>query len=579
MHSRFVLATVAAVALSSSLASAQTNLNDPLGFLWDIRETNWGEMLNGTSDAYDSWPQLCVTTNLATVGNCPSFQTFDANGVAGTLELNGRQVVTTTLTISGLQVTRKIYVPDTGMLGYARYLNILDNPGMVAVTVKVLIGSVDNSFANLGSDSSTVLAATSDGTGMLGANLQWFTTDDFNGSGDPSLGHVMAGVNAPIPVSAARQFASGGGADAFNWDYVVTVPAGGRIIIMHFETQQSTQAAANATNAILSDPFANPEIISGVALDELGAIVNFSAGTDLEPGSFCLDSTQCLSGFCIDGVCCDNECGGGNNDCMACSVAAGAALDGVCGVAAADTECRASASVCDEAEVCDGLNMACPLDSVAPAGIECREATAPCDGIEYCDGVSPDCPPDVVATTDTMCRPRTTTCDAIEYCDGVTLECPPDALEPTGTECRWSGDECDMPEVCDGVSPDCPFDLAQPDGFPCGDDEICNGEDTCRAGMCQTAVPPPNCCTADNQCDDGNECTTDSCDLTVNSCLSVPNTLCDEPPPPPPMETGCCNLGSDHPDSGTLFLLLLVGAFWGRRWMQLPVSGGAAAYR
>ncbi|MDC3960281.1 hypothetical protein [Polyangium jinanense] len=39
----------------------------------------------------------------------------------------------------------------------------------------------------------------------------------------------------------------------------------------------------------------------------------------------------CPSGFCSDGVCCDTACGGGDTtDCMACSVAAGAPVDGVC---------------------------------------------------------------------------------------------------------------------------------------------------------------------------------------------------------------------------------------------------------
>jgi hypothetical protein len=42
----------------------------------------------------------------------------------------------------------------------------------------------------------------------------------------------------------------------------------------------------------------------------------------------CLSPEDCQSGYCIDGVCCDSACGRGS--CDACSVAAGAAKDGVC---------------------------------------------------------------------------------------------------------------------------------------------------------------------------------------------------------------------------------------------------------
>jgi MYXO-CTERM domain-containing protein len=48
-------------------------------------------------------------------------------------------------------------------------------------------------------------------------------------------------------------------------------------------------------------------------------------------GSGCETDAQCASGFCADGVCCDTACGGGQIDCMACSVAQGAAAVASCG--------------------------------------------------------------------------------------------------------------------------------------------------------------------------------------------------------------------------------------------------------
>lgn len=49
------------------------------------------------------------------------------------------------------------------------------------------------------------------------------------------------------------------------------------------------------------------------------------------PGQACLADSECLSRACVDGVCCDQSCGGGaEDDCLACSKAAGASADGVC---------------------------------------------------------------------------------------------------------------------------------------------------------------------------------------------------------------------------------------------------------
>ena len=93
--------------------------------------------------------------------------------------------------------------------------------------------------------------------------------------------------------------------------------------------------------------------------------------TDLGTGSACTSPDDCASGFCVDGVCCNATCAGGTGDCQACSVAAGAALDGVCGPVAAGNVCRGAASSCDAAEHCDGVQLACPADGSLPDGAAC----------------------------------------------------------------------------------------------------------------------------------------------------------------------------------------------------------------
>ncbi len=96
-------------------------------------------------------------------------------------------------------------------------------------------------------------------------------------------------------------------------------------------------------------------------------------------GSPCLLPGDCANGFCVDGVCCDMECGGSaTTDCQACSVAAGAQTNGLCGPVAMGALCRPAAFTCDKAEVCDGMGLLCPPDVAQPDGVSCDGDAGAC---------------------------------------------------------------------------------------------------------------------------------------------------------------------------------------------------------
>ena len=132
------------------------------------------------------------------------------------------------------------------------------------------------------------------------------------------------------------------------------------------------------------DGAATDQLGRAVALDGDTALVGaFLAGTGagvdvgaaytfvprLDDGARCADGAACGSGFCVDGVCCDAACGGGApDDCEACSVAAGARLDGVC----ADT----SGNACSDAS-------ACTTEDVCAAGV-CVGGATPCRSGTLC---------------------------------------------------------------------------------------------------------------------------------------------------------------------------------------------------
>lgn len=223
-----------------------------------------------------------------------------------------------------------------------------------------------------------------------------------------------------------------------------------------------------------------------------------------EDGDACSIDDDCHSGFCVDGVCCDSACGAGAlDDCMACSVAAGAASDGACGPVSAGYACRPVAGACDVEEVCDGAATACPADAHLDGSVVCREAAGPCDREERCTGTSAACPADARSGAEVVCRASSAPCDAEERCDGASAECPTDALAGEETVCRASAFPCDAEERCDGASLACPADALSPDGASCTDGLACNGGETCLDAMC---VPGPPLA-----CDDGDECTIDSC--------------------------------------------------------------------
>ncbi|WP_147449968.1 hypothetical protein [Corallococcus carmarthensis] len=138
-------------------------------------------------------------------------------------------------------------------------------------------------------------------------------------------------------------------------------------------------------------------------------------------GTACGAATDCGSGFCVDGVCCDSACGGGTSDCIACSMAAGAAADGTCGPRAANATCDDGAA-CTQNDLCQGASCV-----GAPK-------TAPSPG--PCQVITPVCDPETGDFPTTQ-APDGTACDTGECRAGacVPKNDPPDDAEPEESGC------------------------------------------------------------------------------------------------------------------------------------------------
>ena len=311
-------------------------------------------------------------------------------------------------------------------------------------------------------------------------------------------------------------------------------------------------------------------------------------------------STVCVDGVCCSSACgggAVNDCvacsvaAGGTTD--GTCTALGAA-------AAPMVTCRAASpsNACDVAETCVAGNTACPANGFAVNGTPCGGApSGVCDAQDVCNAGSCTA---VYAGSSTVCRPVTGECDAPEMCTGSSASCPanntsalngmPCGAAPAGlcdaqdvcmantcmavyagagTVCRASNGECDAAEQCTGSSAACPADNVNAlDGMACGGTPsgLCDAQDVCAAGSCSSvfatggtvcrastggcdtaevcsgsAASCPadvnGCCMNDAACDDGNVCTSDTCNLQSGVCAAGP------------MMAGCCVEDRDCPRS------------------------------
>jgi len=197
-----------------------------------------------------------------------------------------------------------------------------------------------------------------------------------------------------------------------------------------------------------------------------------------DPGNLCVVQTSaCIASQCVvvgeDKVVCDESL---DTDCSknACDPATG-----VCGQKAAE----------DGLACTDGF--ACTIGDACQGGLcASGENKCPCAKDEECAGFDDqDMCNGLVACIDGLCAVNPDT----------VVHCPADAL----TQCKVS--KCDPATGTCGVE-----NMAE--GVSCNDEDLCTFPDKCKAGEC-TGAPA--------DCNDGEQCTDDSCD-PATGCVNAP---------------------------------------------------------
>jgi len=164
-------------------------------------------------------------------------------------------------------------------------------------------------------------------------------------------------------------------------------------------------------------------------------------------------------------------------------------------------------AACSDGEFCNGTEV-CAL------ALGCRPAAATgCD-----DGI--DCTDDVCDEVLDACAHSAldTLCDDSEHCNGAETCDPAAGCLPGAAVICDDGVDCTS-DACDEVADAC--SIATYDAF-CDDGVLCNGAETCDpAAGCLAGAP--------TDCDDGVDCTVDSCDGGSDSCVHVAvDGLCDD---------------------------------------------------
>jgi len=235
---------------------------------------------NGSASSYVFGTTGASLLTVTPVGGSP----VDFAAVtSGTQEQQGHEIALRQPDVGGLSVTRKIYVPQDGY--FARYLEIFDN--LTGIDSNVTVG-VKNGFYNERDINSYYfyVSTTSSGDSLLqigGATPDYwsvfFNTPNYYGySSLPITAMIWGGPAATTPANQVATTLTSSRITGFNTAWNLTVPANGRVALMHFAVQNSSVAGATASaERLVQLP---PEALAGLSQDELLAIRNFAVPVD-----------------------------------------------------------------------------------------------------------------------------------------------------------------------------------------------------------------------------------------------------------------------------------------------------------
>jgi Bacterial TSP3 repeat/Carboxypeptidase regulatory-like domain/Bacterial Ig-like domain (group 2) len=282
------------IQLSSLLVPAAVQLNDANGFGYPIRPN--GGLFDGTFSVFagdSAGNEGGSLLSLVQNGNATPF----SGAQFAQSDLSARQISVVQNGIDGLNVTRRVYVPQDGY--FARYLELISNPGAQNITVDVtlttnlrlIIQKLSLGGTIFHTNNLAQIIKTSSGDSTL--NIADPNTPDhwvtLSGPNDQDPFNFDSLAETPIPSIADVFDGPGGKLSPTSAGYVqdpngnfstltetfgsVTVPAGGTVGILHFLSQENLYESANASAGRLVQ--LPPEALAGLTEIDRSAISNF----------------------------------------------------------------------------------------------------------------------------------------------------------------------------------------------------------------------------------------------------------------------------------------------------------------
>jgi hypothetical protein len=196
--------------------SSNWTVNDSAGFRWDIY-LNYGQVNDGTSDAYDGGMQLQISGSTMSVSQ------------TARLSKTGDEIEIGPWKRSSVNVYRRIYVDKK--VGYCRWIDIFENTSSSTQTLTLRY------YSNMGSSVRSSYSTTGQ-TNVTGKD--WGFVTGSSSSSRPSVVHVFASKNAKTkPRVQFRQ-----NDDNIYYHYTLKIPAKKTVALCHIEAQRRPMASA-----------------------------------------------------------------------------------------------------------------------------------------------------------------------------------------------------------------------------------------------------------------------------------------------------------------------------------------------
>ncbi len=269
--------------VAAAPAHAWVTLTGANGVSFDLNDTGSGGL--AVQNTLNGYPELCVRVCDACESPCGPADLYDARGAASVSELVGLQRALAATVVNGLQVVRKVYVPNNNPAnanGFVRYLDIISNPGAAAVQLSVRIGTSGATGARLNQGPDTAVWRTHDDDAEAEITDRWILTDDLDAfGGRPTAAHLVHGAGARYrPARFGLGYPIAGDQSALAWDFHnVVVGPGETVIFMTLIVVETTREPVIAEVQNLVGM--TSEVLYGLTVGERSRIANF----DIDPAN------------------------------------------------------------------------------------------------------------------------------------------------------------------------------------------------------------------------------------------------------------------------------------------------------